>query len=130
MAPLWGQTIDDVLDNLDAFFVRLNGDVQPRPGRKAVVERTAQGVVLVNARVGFLDGFLDARAVVMPDGDVVEYSFHVQRGGERLAGIHLDSTHGSHTHDPSDWSIRSSSESATFDLIVGLVRGLLGIQER
>lgn len=129
MAPIWGRTLDDVLDNLDAFFARLGGALLPRPGRSAVVERTAKGVVLVNARVSFPEGFLDVRAVVMPDGGVAEYSFHVQRGHERLAGLHLDATHGFHTHDPTDWSIRLSGESATFDLMIGLVRGLLGVKE-
>ena len=86
-------------------------------------------MVLVNGRVRFSEGFLDVRAVVMPDADVVEYSFHVQRGRERLAGLHLDAAHGPHTHDPTDWSIRASAENVTFDFVVGLVRGLLGVEE-
>lgn len=72
MAPIWGRTLDEVLDNLDAFFARLGGELRPRPGRNPLVERTATGVVLVNGRVRFSEGFLDVRAVVMPDADVVE----------------------------------------------------------
>jgi hypothetical protein len=129
VAPIWGPTTDAVLDNFAQFLARLGGQAVPRPGRKAIVEATASGVVLINARVLFPGAFLDVRAVVTADADVVEYSFHVQQGAQRLAGFHLDAIHGCHTHDPADWSIRQSSEHATFDFIVGLVRGLLGIQE-
>lgn len=129
MAPIWGLTPDAVLDNFADFLARLGGQAIPRPGKKAIVEATATGVVLINTRVLFPDAFLDVRAVIAADADVVEYSFHVQRSSERLAGIHLDATHGCHTHDPEDWTIRQSTEHATFDFIVGLVRGLLGIQE-
>ncbi|MGH9282741.1 MAG: hypothetical protein ACRD0S_07365 [Acidimicrobiales bacterium] len=87
MAPIWGRTLDDVLDNLDAFFARLGGALLPRPGRSAVVERTAKGVVLVNARVRFPEGFLDIRAVVMPDGGVVESS-GAEAGHEGAARFH------------------------------------------
>jgi len=129
VAPIWGPTLDAVLDNFDEFLTRLGGEAVPRPGRAAVVESTARGVVLVNARILFPGAFLDVRAVVAADADVVEYSFHVQRGAQRLAGVHLDAIHGCHTHDPADWSIRQSSEYASFDFVVGLVRGLLGLQE-